>query len=325
MPELYTRLRLPASDWKINHSDKILFLGSCFSKNIGSRLMQSKFSTTINPLGIVYNPYSMQRQLELMSDFESIEKNIFQTNEVFFHYDFHSQCNGTSKIQCAENITTGLKQLKIGLKAEVLFVTLGTSWVYTLKDNERLVANCHKQPASLFERRILSITEIIDVLKRFIDTVKSFGPKKVVFTVSPIRHVKEGLIDNQRSKSLLLAAIHEVIEVTEDCFYFPSYELLMDEMRDYRFYTSDLLHPNELAIDRIWEVFCQTFFDTQTIQLVDKIAKINKSLLHRPFNPRSDAHQMFLSQTLQKIEALTKEENLDFTEEIKLLETQMFI
>ena len=206
-----------------------------------------------------------------------------------------------------------------GLKeSEWLMITLGTAWSHRYLNSNKLVANCHKLPQKLFKKELLSVEFILQEFKELYTLLKQFNPKlKILFTISPVRHIQEGLSANTISKSILHLAVHEIIKKFSQCYYFPAYEIMIDELRDYRFYKTDLIHPNELAIDYIWEQLTQIYFDKTTFKFYEELKVLLKSIGHRPLNPNSDQHQKFIFETLNKTRALSGTVNL--TTEIEKL------
>ena len=186
-----------------------------------------------------------------------------------------------------------------------IIITLGTSWVYRLKESGLAVANCHKVPKHKFRKELLSIAEIIESLAVIISLIKEINPTtNFIFTVSPVRHIKDGFIENQQSKAHLISALHQIIKFHENSFYFPSYEIMMDELRDYRFYKEDMIHPNNIAVNYIWEKLSKKWFSDETLQTTEQIQKIQKNLDHKPFNSESLLHEKFIKSTEQKIKKL---------------------
>ncbi|CAM1346080.1 GSCFA domain-containing protein [Tenacibaculum crassostreae] len=304
--------QIPLSKQKhnqITYNSELLLLGSCFSENIGQKLSYYKFQSIQNPFGILFHP----KAIELLIT-NSINKKEYSDTDVFFHnerwhsFEAHSQLSSPSKETLLNNlnnsITSTFKQLK---NATHLIITLGTSWVYREIASDALVANCHKIPQKKFLKELLSIDEISESLEGINTLVKSINPTiTIIHTVSPVRHLKDGFIENQQSKAHLLAAIHQVVEPRKNTHYFPSYEIMMDELRDYRFYSEDMIHPNKTAIDYIWKKFREVWFSEDTLKTMEEVETIQKGLAHKPFNPNSEAHQLFLKKLQQKKETLIK-------------------
>ncbi len=291
-----TELDLPKASFELNYSSNILFIGSCFSSNMYSQLKDRGFKYIYgNPFGVLFNPVSITNVLnDIIDEKQFLEDEFFENQERFRHWDFGSHIFRSDLKNTVRELNNEIvKQNKFLKNVDVLYVTLGTSWVYELIKSKEIVANCHKMHPSLFNKRLLKMDEINDSIEGFIKKMQIFNSKiKIVFTISPIRHVKNGIIDDQRSKSLLLVAIHDLIDQYGVLSYFPSYEFLMDDLRDYRFYTKDLIHPNDQAIDYIWDKFSHHYFSSKTINEMKKVLNLKKILYHRPINGQSDDKQL---------------------------------
>ena len=307
--ELLTKVVLPNFPFKITHKDKILLLGSCFATNIGDKLSSTKFDIVTNPFGILYNPISIQKSLmRLLSEKVYSEKDLFNTNGSYRSFDHHSIFSDIEASSCLKKINCsfdrGVKQLKA---CSLLIITFGTSFVYSLRKNGYIVSNCHKLPEDLFIRKRIDIVEIISQWTSLILSLKKKNPNiRILFTVSPIRHWKDGAHENQLSKATLLLAIDRLSQTIDNVFYFPSYEIVMDELRDYRFYKDDMLHPSSVAIDYIWDRFKSSLIDISAQEAIESWIPIQKALDHKPFSPNSQAYKDFLFQTLLKAEAYQK-------------------
>jgi len=285
--------RLP----KINYDSELVLLGSCFSENIGEKFEYYKFKTLINPFGILFHPKAIETFLWMATQQESYsETDLFQYNGGWHCFDAHSKLSNPNKDLVLRTLNEMLALTFQKIKSSThIFITLGTAWVYRLQSMDMIVANCHKVPQKEFSKELLSVEEIVQCLNNSVHLIQMLNPKaKIVFTVSPVRHSKDGFIENNRSKSHLITAIHQVVSAAKQCQYFPSYEIMMDELRDYRFYERDMIHPNEQAIDYIWECFVKTWVDEKAIPVMDKVREIQKGLEHRPFNPQSKEHISFL-------------------------------
>lgn len=312
------------SSFQIEHVHSILSLGSCFSENIGNKLAENKFPILNNPFGIVFHPLSIAKLLQLSIDknalavfFEQVQHRFIQREETWFHYDFHSDFSASSQEELQSKIETQSTEVANFLqKTDILLITWGTAWAYELQSDEKFVANCHKIPAKHFEKKLLAIQEIIEAYQQLLAILWQIRPDlKIILTVSPVRHIKDTLPLNSVSKSILRLASHQLSEANENVLYFPSFEILMDDLRDYRFYEADLLHPNQTAIHYIWEVFSNTFFSSKTQDLLQQWQKVKKALAHRSFHPESEAHQSFLRKTLTELENIQTQ--LFVEEEIK--------
>lgn len=281
---------------QIDYNSNVLLLGSCFSENVGKKLNYFKFQNQQNPFGILFHPIAIETLISnAVQKKEYSEKDIIFHNEQWHCFDAHSKLSSSSKkellINLNKQINTTNEQIN---KASHIILTLGTSWVYRFIKTNTVVANCHKIPQNQFSKELISVETIVDALNNILSLIKSVNNKAVIlFTVSPIRHLKDGFIENMQSKSHLITAIHQVI--TKQSFYFPSYELMMDELRDYRFYAEDMIHPNQTAIDFIWEKFKYVWIAEDALKTMDKVAEIQKGLQHKPFNLNSEAHQKLLN------------------------------
>ncbi|MDD6209055.1 MAG: GSCFA domain-containing protein [Bacteroidales bacterium] len=307
--ELLSKVALPQYPFHITHKDKILLTGSCFATNIGERLTQAKFNVITNPFGVVYNPLSIKNGLDrLLSGQLYTPKELFFSNGYYRSFDHHSSFSSPDETECLNRINnalqSGIKQLK---ECTLLILTFGTSFVYSLKGEKQIVSNCHKLNEDLFDRRRVTPEEIVSSWLPLLYTIKKENPNiHILFTVSPIRHWRDGAHENQLSKSGLLLTIDQLQKELDNIFYFPAYEIMMDELRDYRFYADDLFHPSPLAIDYIWEEFKSSFMDSSTKKIITEWQTIYRALEHKPFNPKSETYRNFLSQTLLKLEAYRK-------------------
>lgn len=319
-----TIIEIPKQNCEITYNSHCLFIGSCFAENIGSKLAETKISTSVNPTGILYNPLSIQRSIhEAIAGKKYGETNIFHANGQWNCYDFHSKFSNGDKDTCMDNLNFASALLKKKIeKASVIFVTFGTSFVYELAETGEIVCNCHKQPEKTFHRRLLHASEIAGCWKECIAEIKSINPNvKIIFTVSPIRHWRDGAHQNQVSKSNLHIAINELNEIFPETGYFPAYEIMMDELRDYRFYADDMVHPSKMAVEYIWERFAETYFTQETTKTMPRILKIVDAANHRPFNPQSDEYKAFCRKNLAEIEMLSKQfTDIDFCKEKEVFE-----
>lgn len=289
----------------ISYESKILLLGSCFAENMGKKFDYFKFQNTTNPFGIIFNAVSLEKLIR-----RCVEKNYFTENDIFFHNDLwhcfevHSELSNPDKYLFLNELNRIIDATNQQLiETSHLILTLGTSWVYRNIETNEIVANCHKVPQKQFTKELRSIQQIEESLKSIISLVQSVNPNcKFIFTVSPVRHIKDGFIENTLSKSHLIAAIHKTItQHPAPIIYFPSYEIMMDELRDYRFYAEDMLHPNQTAIDYIWIKFFENYVVESEFDTMTEICSIQKSLQHRPFNENSESHQKFLRNLESKI------------------------
>ena len=264
-----TKIPIQKSNFPIDYDSKIMLLGSCFAENMGEKFEYFKFQTIVNPFGIIFNPVSLEKLIR-----RSIEKRKFTENDIFFHNDLwhcfevHSELSNSDKDVFLESLNDLISSTNKKLSDSThIIITLGTSWVYRLRqaqsDSDGVVANCHKVPQKEFTKELLSIQQIEESIESIISLVHSVNPNcKFIFTVSPVRHIKDGFIENTLSKAHLISAIHKIINHHPlPNIYFPAYEIMMDELRDYRFYTEDMLHPNQIAIDYIWIKFFENYIE----------------------------------------------------------------
>jgi lysophospholipase L1-like esterase len=314
---------IPASPFSISHSSKVLSMGSCFAQTIGSKMQASKFDVLVNPFGTLFHPLNLADLLKQALDQAPMNPDgVLEREGVFVHYAAHSEVKGATRAELEDNYTRQMLCLHHSLsEASHLLLTLGTAWIYQHRDYGR-VANCHKQPASLFEKKLSSLEEMATHLGEVLEKLLHVNPTlKIILTLSPVRHTKEGISENQLSKSLLRVLCAQLEQHLEAVTYFPAYEILVDELRDYRFYKSDLVHPSEEAENYIWEKWQQFSFSSETQQKVAEIQKIQLELAHRSFNPDSVAHQKFLQNLLGKLERMQGE--VDFFEEIQDLKSRL--
>lgn len=300
------QLQLQAHN-QIDYNAKVLLLGSCFVKNIGDKLEYFKFQNTVNPFGILFHPKAIENLIKnAIHGKEYLDDDVFFNNEQWHCFGAHSKLSNSSKelllLDLNQNIKSTNKQLH---DATHVVITLGTAWIYRFKENDTVVTNCHKVPQNMFLKELLLVESIVQSLQQMVKLIRSVNEKtSIIFTVSPVRHLKDGFVENTRSKSHLIAAIHQVIEVEKQLHYFPSYEIVMDELRDYRFYGEDMVHPNPTAVNYIWEKFKEVWFSKTVTTTMEAVDAIQKGLLHKPFNPNSEAHKKFLLQLQAKQDLL---------------------
>jgi lysophospholipase L1-like esterase len=304
-----TEVTIEKGDFEINHQSKILFLGSCFAENIGNMLEKSRFRTDINPFGILYNPLSVKKSIEYLLSNKQFTMNDLVRNEGIWHsFAHHGRFSGEN----AEEVLTAINNriqfsTQFLLDSYYLFITLGSAWVYFLKSTGDVVSNCHKFQNSIFDRTLISVETIVNELFEVLTLLLQHNPKlKIIFTVSPVRHWKDGANGNQLSKASLLLAISALQKKMPQISYFPAYELVIDDLRDYRFYADDLLHPNTQAVEYIYEKFAACYFSKQTNDLNEEILSIERGKAHKPFNPNTENHQLFLQKLNTKIENLER-------------------
>ena len=311
----------------IDHATSIACLGSCFAAHMAEKLEQYKFNVLLNPFGIAYHPLAIAKGIEdLLTERVLQEDDLFEDQGLWHSFDFHSHFSHPNQKLALDGMNRSLATARDFISnTNVLIVTLGTATVFHHLEAARLVTNCHKLPAQQFERRRLTVEEIVKGLQLAFSSLKKVcGELEIVLTVSPVRHIKDGIIENQRSKAALLLAVDQLQAATGYIHYFPAYEIMMDDLRDYRFYEADLVHPNDLAIDYIWEHFQNALFSPSTQQLHQQIHKLVQASRHRPFHPDTPAHQQFVQQQLGKLKLLTeKHPHLDFSKEEKHFKTAL--
>ncbi|MFT5103364.1 MAG: lysophospholipase L1-like esterase [Candidatus Latescibacterota bacterium] len=305
--KLETTIPLHPERNQIDYNSKVLLLGSCFAENIGRKLDYFKFQDLVNPFGIIFHPAAIERLV-----IRAINKEVFTPEDIFFQnerwhcYEVHSDLSASTEEALLGNLNTALERLDSAINsASHIVFTFGTAWVYRHIASDTVVANCHKVSQKQFLKELLSVEEVSASIDSTITLIQSVNTAAVfIGTISPVRHIKDGIAENARSKAHLLAGLHELIEPKKGIHYFPSYELMMDQLRDYRFYSEDLIHPNKTAIEIIWEAFSEVWIDQNTSETQKEIGNIQTGLAHRPFNPKSESHQLFLVGLQNKITTL---------------------
>ncbi len=285
------------TDNQIDYRSKLLLLGSCFAEHIGEKLDYFKFQNLQNPFGILFHPKAIETLLfNAIHEKEYIEDDIIFNNEQWHCYDAHSRLSNISKEELLKTLNGQLESTRQKINdATHIIITLGTAWVYNHHKTNLPVANCHKIPQIEFVKQLLSVDEVAGSINMILNLIHQANPKaKIIFTVSPVRHLKDGFVENTQSKAHLIAAIHQ--SLNQQSFYFPSYEIMIDELRDYRFYAEDMLHPNKMAIQYVWEKFKYVWIASEAEKTMTEIDNIQKGMQHRAFNQDSEAHQHFLKQ-----------------------------
>jgi hypothetical protein len=304
-----TEVQIPGFAWQTGYQRRNLFMGSCFTENIGQKMETLKYPVDINPFGILYNPVSVANGLRfLLQRKKFTEQDLIHHNGLWHSFFHHSRFSSPDKNEALTTINNRIEKSAEFLKnAGFLFITFGTAWVYDYKLTGQTVSNCHKIPEKEFRRFRLTPGEIVEDYRQLLSEIRDFDPEiKVVFTVSPIRHWKDGAIENQRSKATLLLAIDQLIREfgEEYCNYFPAYEIVMDELRDYRFYAEDMIHLSVSAVNHIWEKFQLAMIDNKSRVTSEKVENILSAVNHRPFNKFTKEHLHFLKQSLDKAHRL---------------------
>ncbi|WP_317900085.1 GSCFA domain-containing protein [Aurantibacillus circumpalustris] len=278
------------NDFEINHKDTILLMGSCFAENIGTQLINSKFRTCVNPNGILFNPTSIYNCIEAAVHKSATDESfILERNGLYYSYMHHGSFSSENKNQLLGKLNESVNSTHDFIKkTNVLIITFGSAFVYHHKTLNETVANCHKQASSNFEKRLLEVDEIVKTYVSLISEVKVLNPEiKIIFTVSPVKYLKEGVEENNLSKATLILSINKLVKENANCFYFPAYELVNDDLRDYRFYKEDLAHPNQQAVDYIWQKFSDCYFSNKTIDLNQQINRLQLALNHKPMRESS--------------------------------------
>lgn len=306
-----TIVEIPKSKWTIEIDDRLLLLGSCFADNIGERMKLSGMNALTNPFGTLYNPASVAETLNRLLDnrpFSSDEIEDFGT-EGWGSWACHTLLSRPNKDEALQVLNERYGEAAEQLRAaSVLVVTFGTAWVFRLTESGAVVANCHHAPAARFRRERMSVEEIVAIWSPLLERLQAVNPAlNVLFTVSPIRHLRDGMHANQVSKATLLLAVERLTSQHTNTAYFPAYEIVLDELRDYRFFAEDMTHPSPQAVDYLWERFSDTYFDAETQASLARIAKVMKALEHRPLHPESNEYQQFQSQLQEKIAVLKEE------------------
>ena len=310
-----TNIQLKPERNLIDYDSKLLLFGSCFSENISKKLSYFKFNTVSNPFGILFNPIAIERLITNAINLKQYaDADVFKLNERWHCFDAHSDVSAIEKSKLLQNLNTQISTTHQQLsEASHIVITLGTAWVYRFIENDTIVGNCHKIPQKKFLKELLSVEEITASLENSITLIKSINPSvNIIFTVSPVRHLKDGFVENAQSKSHLLTAIHQIIDYKNQLYYFPSFEIMLDDLRDYRFYAKDMVHPNETAIDYIWEQFKIVWIDEKISSVMKEVEAVQRGLAHRPFNPTSQQHQKFLLNLKEKKNRLFEQHKIKF-------------
>lgn len=304
----------------IGYDDRMLSLGSCFADTVARKLSEAKFRIAANPTGVLFNPLSIAAAIGRFADRRTVPAGELRFGaEGWYHDDFHGSLSRPTPEEAVEAMNEAVMRGSLALReCDTLLVTFGSAWVYERTETGRTVANCHKEPQRSFRRRLLRTEEIAAVWRSLQE-----GPlrgKRVLFTLSPVRHLNDGATDNSLSKAILRVAIAELTENRPDTDYFPAFELLTDDLRDYRFYADDLAHPSEQAVQYIWERFAEAALTPETRRLLDRIEALVRSSRHRPLHPGSEAHRLFAARCLEEARTLEREAGVDFSEEIAIWE-----
>lgn len=319
--KLYTQVEVKPPDKKINYGNRLMFIGSCFSDNISKKLSGLKFRVCANPAGTVYNPASILNCIKLLAQNRQFNKDDLFLHNGFWHsFGHHGQFSSADAGKAIEMINLRLAEGREYLKnISFLFVTLGTANVFIHNKSGKIVSNCHKLPQREFTSRMLGVDEITSCLNEIISISRKINPEiTFVFSISPVRHLGQGAFLNQLSKATLFLALNQILENRKDAYYFPAYEIFTDELRDYRYYAEDMVHPSETGIEYIWEKFKAAFLDDTAHTVINEVNKIIAAVKHKPFNKDSTEHKKFAEKNISLIAGLTdKYKFLDFGEEME--------
>jgi hypothetical protein len=318
--ELITSVKPGKSPFRITYDDPVMFIGSCFASSIGSKLLEGKMPVMINPAGTVYNPVSVLNTLELITSGKRYSlDSLFFHNGVWLSFSHYTEFSSVDPETTLGRINTAAASAeKFISKAKYLFITFGTARVFRLKQTGQIVSNCHRLPAASFERELLTVNEITSLWKRYLDLLAEKYPAlKIVFTISPVRHWKDGAHGNQVSKSVLFLAVEELLGHSSSPGYFPAYEIMMDELRDYRYYADDMLHPSQLAVDYIFEEFAASYLDEKILNTYREISRVSRAMKHRLNENSGTAASDFAKSMLDKIARIERDITIDFTTEKK--------
>jgi GSCFA family len=305
--QLQTTINILPNHCKIDYDSTILSMGSCFAENIGNKLTYYKYKNKVNPFGIIFNVISIEKLLQrIVYQKKFTEKDIFYHNEAWHCFEVHSEMSSYSKDALLEKLNITLEETFEYIKnTSHCILTYGTSWVYKHKETFEIVANCYKLPQQNFEKKLITTEETLVSLTNIVSLIHFVNPKvQFIFTISPVRHIKDGFVENNVSKAHLVSAVYVFVnQVSTKNYtsYFPSYEIVLDELRDYRFYTEDMLHPNQLAINYIWEKFIGSYTSIETQKLSQEIENIQKDLQHKVFHTESESYLKFKNKLQQKI------------------------
>lgn len=309
--QLQTLVPIQSLKSKINYHSKIVSVGSCFAVNMAQRFKQYQFINTVNPLGILFHPQALSNLVQYaVNNKVFLETDVFLHNEIWSSFHAHSDLNELEQEDIIDALNQKISSFRNDIEqASHLIVTLGTALVYRFIETNEIVANCHKISQQKFQKELLSVADCQQSIFQIEAGLRQINPNlQIIYTISPVRHIKDGFVENQRSKAHLVAALHKHLQENQSLnYYFPSYEIMMDELRDYRFYGKDMIHPNELAVDYIWESFVQNCIDPEILPIMKKVDEVQKGFAHRPLNPYTEAHQQFLDRLALKLDDLLEE------------------
>jgi hypothetical protein len=327
MDKFRTIVEFPGSVEKIGYNTRCLFMGSCFTEEIGGRMLSHKFPVMINPFGTLFNPASICDNLEMLIEGKVFSKDdLFMHNGMWFTFSHYTGFNRPDQQECLSVLNKSVLDASSWIRqCNYVLITLGTAWTFIYNATGKLVANCHKLPSADFTRRLLEPEEICERVDHMLTALKKINPgARIIFTVSPVRHWKDGAVNNQLSKSILLLSIHRLMKKHSTISYFPAYEIFMDELRDYRFYAADMLHPSETGSSYVWERFCDSWLDEASKNIMAGVTAILKAVAHRPGQTDLPNLRKFSENLLKQIDQLTlSNPNLNFSPEIAILQERL--
>lgn len=321
-----SEINLLSPDQRIRYSDRLLLVGSCFTEHIGGRLASLKFDVMQNPHGILFDPISVCDSLvSYVEDRRYVPQDLFFYQELWQSWAHHSRFSGTDRDQVLQAINASQAEAHHFLKsAQWLIITLGSSYSYRLAAQQQPVANCHRAPGQWFRKHLCSIDETVAALDTMMHRLFRFNPAiQIIFTISPVRHLRDGIVENSRSKARLIEAVHHLVDKFDRLHYFPAFELMVDVLRDYRFYDIDLAHPNYLGTEFVLDKFRESYIDPAACELMEQVQQILTARRHKAFHPDTQAHRKFLEQFAQKTRSLMEsypflqlQEELDYFENV---------
>lgn len=317
--QFHQTFSIPRLEPPLRYGERLLLLGSCFSEHIGERLVRGQFAPVINPHGILFTPASIAAAVENYIDGRRYTPDdLFYFQGRWHSWDHHGRFSDADAGRCLQQINARMQEGSDRVrKAEWLILSFGSAHAYRLQADGRLVANCHQLPGNIFDKILLSQAQVVAALDHMLHRLFDVNSAvRVIFTISPVRYAKDGLVASNCSKAVLLTAVHHLVEKFERLYYFPAYELVVDDLRDYRFFGPDLVHPNELAIGYVWEKFCAYALDASSRELLGEVEEVVRAASHRPVHPGGDAHRAFASGQLERIARLeARHPFLDFSKE----------
>lgn len=300
-----TEVEIANSEIKIEPEDKIFSIGSCFASEMSELLAKGQLQTLNNPFGTIFNPFSINNAVKRLHDSSFYtEEDLISYNNQFISLDHHTGFDTLYAHKTLEKINKKIEEGNLFLQSSKwVIITFGTSFIYNFLPKNKLAANCHKIPGKYFEKRLLTHLELTDSIYEMIQNLQDICPQNVqiLFTISPVRHTKDGIIENQLSKSKLMVALHEILQEFENCHYVPVYEIMMDDLRDYRFYKEDMVHPTPQAVNYIFEKFGNAYFSDETMDFIEENFKIGNALNHKTFDEENPKYQEFLENLKNKI------------------------